>query len=100
MQRESDRTTQDTDEHRHDDDRRDGHDMPWAIEHSIRPGVPCPETVLVAVMTDGSYLLMAHPQGKPAAFVVGEDADPLRRELAAAFGSPDLTPIGNQDEAS
>ena len=57
------------------------------IEHSIRPEVPCPEIVLVAVMTDGSYLLMAYPQKEPAAFVTAQDALRLRRKLAAAFGS-------------
>lgn len=27
--------------------------------HTICPGVPCPKTVLVGRMTDGSYLLVA-----------------------------------------
>jgi hypothetical protein len=36
-----------------------------SIEYSISPGVPCPQTVLVAVMTDGSYLVMSYPQGEP-----------------------------------
>ncbi len=58
------------------------------IQHSIRPGVPSPETVLVTVMTDGSYLLWAYPQREPAAFVVPDDAGPLREALTAAFGSP------------
>lgn len=57
------------------------------IKHSIQPGVPSPETVLVAVMTDGSYLLMAYPQREPAAFVIKDDAGPLRDALTAAFGS-------------
>ncbi|MGH3694037.1 MAG: hypothetical protein ACRDRX_08645 [Pseudonocardiaceae bacterium] len=38
-------------------------------------------------MTDGSYLLMAYPQREPAAFVVRDDAGPLREALAAAFGN-------------
>lgn len=59
-----------------------------AFDHCISPGVPCPETVLVAVMTDRSYLLMGYPQGEPAAFVVKDDAGPLREALTAAFGSP------------
>jgi hypothetical protein len=42
---------------------------PPSMMHSIRPGVSPPDTVLVAVMTDGSYLLMAYPQREPAAFV-------------------------------
>lgn len=58
------------------------------VERSIRPGVPIPETVLVAVMADGSYLLMAYPQQEPAAFLAPDDAGPLREVLTAAFGSP------------
>lgn len=92
MQQENDRVGQGTNDRRHNDVRRNGHHAPGAIEHSIRPAVPCPETVLVVVMTDRSYLLLAYPQGEPAAFVVGKDADPLRRELAAAFGGADLVP--------
>ena len=33
-------------------------------EHSISPDVPCPQTVLVAAMTDSSSLLMAYPNGE------------------------------------
>ena len=43
--------------------------------------------VLVAVMNDGSYLLVGYPQGEPAAFVVREDADLLQRGLEGAFGN-------------
>lgn len=69
-------------------EQREGrHEAPPSIDHSISPGVPCPETVLVAVMSDGSYLLVSYPQGKPAAFVIGEDAGPLRQALAGAFGN-------------
>lgn len=50
-------------------------------------------------MTDGGYLLVAYPQGEPAAFVVGKDADLLRWELAAAFGSADLAPSSSKGEA-
>jgi hypothetical protein len=58
------------------------------LDHSICPGVSCPETVLVARMTGGSYLLMAYPHREPAAFVVSADADLLHRALQAAFGHP------------
>ncbi len=58
------------------------------IDHSIRPGVPAPETVLVAAMADGSYLLMAYPHHEPAAFVTRDDAGLLREALTAAFQSP------------
>lgn len=99
MQQESDRVDEDTNDRRHHDVTRNGHHAQGTIEHSIRPGVPCPETVLVAAMTDGSCLLLAYPQGEPAAFAVGKDADPLRWELAAAFGSADLAPTNHQSEA-
>ncbi len=69
------------------------------IDHSIRPGALCPETVLVAVMTDGSYLLMAYPLGEPAAFVVAKDAVRLRRELAAAFEGTELALRADKGEA-
>jgi hypothetical protein len=39
----------------------EGHDQhrtpPRGIPHSIRPNVPCPEIVLVVVMSHGNYLL-------------------------------------------
>lgn len=69
-------------------DQRKDQELPPGIDHSIRPGVPCPETVLVAVMSDSSYLLVGYPQSEPAAFVTGEDADLLRDALAGAFGYP------------
>jgi hypothetical protein len=80
----------------------DGHDdQKPGLDHSIRPGVPCPETVLVARMTDGSYLLMAYPQRVPAAFVVKTEADLLRQVLDGAFGSPpDDATSGNGTDTS
>ncbi len=73
------------------DDQPNNHDnqeVPPGIDHSISPDVPCPETVLIARMTDGSYLLMAYPQREPAAFVTRENADVLQQALQGAFGSP------------
>jgi hypothetical protein len=89
--------TQDANDHRHRNG-VDGHQQ-RGIEHSIRPASPCPDTVLVAVMTDGSYLLMAYPLGEPTALVVAKDAGGLQRELAAAFGSPELTFRADEGEA-
>ncbi len=82
-------------EHEHEPGHAEGTARPaWpGIEHSIHPGVPCPETVLVAVMMDGSYLLLSHPQGRPAAFVAPKDATPLLRALASAFGNPTATSV-------
>ena len=66
--------------------RGDGNGM-GGLDHSICPGAPVPATVLVVAMNDGSYLLVGHPQGEPAAYVIVEDAAPLRQALATAFGS-------------
>ena len=57
------------------------------LDHSICPVEPVPATVLVAVMNDGSYLLVGYPHGGPSAYVTAEDAVPLRRVLDTAFGS-------------
>lgn len=74
---------------------------PRGINHSLSPGVPCPETVLVVVMSDGSYLLVGYPQHGPTAFVMGEDADLLRRRLEGAFGSPTAETVrGNGNSSS
>lgn len=72
----------------HSDGPGNGQEVPPGIGCSIRPGVPCPETVLIVVMSDGTYLLVGYPQGEPAAFVAGEDADLLRQGLDGAFGKP------------
>ncbi len=50
--------------------------------------MPCPETGLVTVMTDGSYLLVGYPRGEPTAFVIREEAELLKQALAEAFEDP------------
>ncbi len=65
---------------------------------SIRPGTGVPLTVLVANMGDGSLFLQGRRDG-PSVYLNLTDAVPLRRELASAFGSPDLTPSSGQGEA-
>ena len=57
------------------------------IMRSVIPGVPCPETLLVVVMSNGGYLLVGYPQGGPTAYVDGHDAGPLSQALRAAFES-------------
>lgn len=52
---------------------------------SISPRLPCPETVTVALMTDGSYLLVGRSPEMPLAFVASCDAAPLRHALDTAF---------------
>lgn len=65
---------------------RQDHEAPPSIGRSIRPGAPCPETVLVVVMSDGSYLLVGYPQCEPAAWAIARDAGLLHRALGDAFG--------------
>lgn len=64
---------------------------------SIRPGTAVPRSVLVSGMGDGSLLLEAWRDG-PSAYLSPADAMPLRRQLAVAFGSPDLMQSGSQGE--
>ena len=58
-----------------------------SIIRSVIPGVPCPETLLVVVMSNGGYLLVGYPRGCPTAYVAGPDAGPLSQALRAAFES-------------
>jgi hypothetical protein len=54
--------------------------------------------VLVADMGDGSLFLQGWRDG-PSAHLSPADAVPLRRELAAAFGSAELAVGGDQSDA-
>lgn len=54
---------------------------------------------MVVVTTDGSDLLLVYLQGEQAVCVVGKEAHLLRRDRAAAFGSPDLAASSNKGEA-
>lgn len=58
------------------------------LERSIRPGVPIPETLLVAQLCNGALLLQDWRDGV-SAYVIPQDAGPLRHALATAFGSAD-----------
>jgi hypothetical protein len=69
----------------------------WGIGGSLRPGTGVPPRVLVADMGDGSVFLQGWRDG-PSAHLNPADAVPLRRELAAAFGSIELTGRGDQGE--
>lgn len=56
------------------------------IGRSIRPGAAVPSTVLVSNMSSGALYLDGLQQG-PSAYLTPQDATPLKRELARAFGS-------------
>lgn len=71
---------------------------PSGIERSIRPGTAVPPTMLVGDMGDGSLLIVGWRDG-PSAYLCSADAVPLRRELASAFGRPDLLPSSGPGEA-
>ena len=75
-----------------------GQPVQGGVGRSIRPGSPVPATVLVAEMTDGSLLLQGWRDG-PNAFVIAEEAGPLRRELAVAFGSAGVAAPGVPGES-
>lgn len=87
----------DSADQRHGDnqDQRTSKGTPPGTIHSISSGLPCPETVLIARMTDGSYLLMAYPRREPATFVTAEDAGSLREALNAAFGTTPDTAVSS-----
>lgn len=59
---------------------------------SIRPGVACPATVLVADMGNGSLFLHGWRDG-PSAYLIAEDSMSIRHALAAAFGDPKDKPL-------
>ncbi len=81
VERGSEQVARDPDGCRHGDGLRLG-----GLTHSIRPGVPCPATVLVVSFSNGSFLLVGYPDGEPAALVIAEDARLLRQGFAEAFG--------------
>jgi hypothetical protein len=90
MQHEGGPGGRDTDHQRHST-RQPG------IEHSIRPGTAVAPTVLIADMYDGGLFVKGWRKG-PNAYLTSSDAISLRRELAAAFGTPDLTLPGGPGE--
>jgi hypothetical protein len=69
-----------------------------AIDGSIRPGTAVPPTLFLADMCDGGLVLHGWRDG-PTAYLSPSDAIPLRRELAAAFGStePGASPMSKGD---
>lgn len=85
---------QDTDEKPHGTSRP----RQRGIGRSLRPGTGVPPRVLVADMGDGSLFLPGWRDG-PSAHLSPADAIPLRRELAAAFGSPELAVHRDKNDA-
>jgi hypothetical protein len=94
VQHKDGRAGQDTDDQPHGT----GRPAQPGIGRSLRPGTGVPSRVLVADMGDGSLFLQDWWDG-PSAHLSPADAVPLRRELAAAFGCPELAVHGEQDDA-
>lgn len=70
-----------------------------APKDGIRPGMTVPPTVLVTALDNGTLILQGRPDG-PRVWLHPDDAVPLKRELAAAFGRTRLAAIGDdQGEA-
>jgi hypothetical protein len=59
------------------------------VQHPARWTMP--PTVLVTGLDNDTLILQGRPDG-PRRYLSPEDAVPLRRELARAIGSPDLSP--------
>jgi hypothetical protein len=73
-------------------------DQSCGTERSIRPATAAPRSVVVSDIGDGSLLLEAWRDG-PSAYLSSADAVPFKRQLAAPFGSTDLSPSSSQGEA-
>lgn len=69
------------------------------IGHSIRPGTVVPPAVLVSSMGSGALYLSGWQQ-EQSAYLTPEDAMPLRRELARAFGGEDRAAQDNDELSS
>jgi hypothetical protein len=81
------------DDVRHGADHGQGH----VISRSIRPGTAVPITVFVTHLPNGGLLLCGFG-ARRRAYLSPSAATPLRRELAAAFGSRESARRGEQGE--
>ena len=77
----------------------DGEDEPQPTTgYHNEPDTAVPPTVLLTELESGALLLQGTPYG-PRRRLSPADAVPIKRELAAAFGSAELTQRNNdQDE--
>ncbi|MGH3510865.1 MAG: hypothetical protein ACRDQI_06110 [Pseudonocardiaceae bacterium] len=83
----------------HDDSNDQRQPTQPAGEHGIQPTAAMPPTVLVTEMDNGAVILQGRPDG-PRVYLSRADAVPLKRELAAAFGSTERAlSSGNRDDA-
>ena len=87
---------QDPNDGRHDGDQ--GHQQPYGIGCSIRPGTAMPPTVLVASLHGGALLLHGW-RDRPSAYLCPPDAAALQRELAEAFDATLLPQSSSQRDA-
>jgi hypothetical protein len=94
VQHQDDRADHDTDDERHGDRQ----DQQPDIRISIRPKMAVPPTVLVTELENGTLILQGRPDG-PRLSLKPDEAVPLRRALARAFGGSDLASSNGQGEA-
>lgn len=90
----NDRPARDTEGFRHGDG--GGDKSQFGLPRSVRPGVPVPVTVLVAVMTDNGYLV-GYPLAEPAAFIAVDDAHQMQKVPITAFGLLGKTPTSGNN---
>ena len=101
MQHQNDRADHDAnDEHHGDGQARQDQQLGGRIGGTIDipPRMLMPPTVLVTALDDGALILQGRPDG-PRVWLEPDEAAPLRRALARAFGSPDLVSSSGQGEA-
>lgn len=101
VQHQDERAAHDTnDEHHGDGQARQDQQLDGRIDSriDIPPGMLMPPTVLVTELDNGALILQGRPDG-PRVWLNPDEAAPLRRALARAFGSPDLVSSSGQGEA-
>jgi hypothetical protein len=77
----------------------EGDQQSGAIEQITRPSATTPPTVLITELDNGTLILQGRPDG-PRVWLNPDEAVPLKRELAAAFGRNELAVAGDdQGEA-
>lgn len=101
VQHQDERAAHDTnDEHHGDEQARQDQQLGGRIDGriDIPPRMLMPPTVLVTELDNGTLILQGRPDG-PRVWLNPDEAAPLRRALARAFGSPDLVSSSGQGEA-
>jgi hypothetical protein len=94
VQHRDDRADHDANDEHHSDEQN----QQLGSRIDIPTEMPMPPTVLVTELHNGTLILQGRPDG-PRVWLEPDEALPLRRALARAFGSPDLVSSSGQGEA-